>query len=163
MYGTGATLYGTTNLTNWDKGTQFTIKPMVTGLEETAALDLISPPSGAPLISGLTPSSAQAGGAAFILAPELTVRGLSPLKLNSARLAPEWKSAFAFTSTTSLDYAELNPNIIVRAGNFTDADRPNDSHVAFSTDNGANWFQGSEPGGVNSGGTVAAATSRGQL
>ena len=31
MYGTGATLYGTTNLTNWDAGTQITIKPMVTG------------------------------------------------------------------------------------------------------------------------------------
>ena len=46
---------------------------------------------------------------------------------------------------------------MVRAGNFTDADRPNDSHVAFSTDGGANWFQGSEPGGVNDGGTVAAA------
>ncbi len=53
MYGTGATLYGTTNLTNWDAGTQFTIKPMVKGLEETAVLDLISPPTGAPLISGL--------------------------------------------------------------------------------------------------------------
>ena len=38
---------------------------------------------------------------------------------------------------------------MVRAGNFTDSDRPNDSHVAFSTDGGANWFQGSEPGGVN--------------
>ena len=46
---------------------------------------------------------------------------------------------------------------MVRAGNFTDADRPNDSHVAFSTDGGANWFQGTEPAGVNSGGTVAAA------
>ncbi len=46
---------------------------------------------------------------------------------------------------------------MVRAGSFTDSDRPNDSHVAFSTDDGANWFQGSEPGGVNSGGTVAAA------
>ncbi len=46
---------------------------------------------------------------------------------------------------------------MVRAGNFADADRPNDSHVAFSTDGGANWFQGTEPGGVNEGGTVAAA------
>ena len=46
---------------------------------------------------------------------------------------------------------------MVRVGNFTDSDRPNDNHVAFSTDGGANWFQGQEPGGVNSGGTVAAA------
>src|SRR6185503_3737857 len=62
-----------------------------------------------------------------------------------------------FTSTTSLDFAELSPATMVRAGNFTDADRPNDSHVAFSTDGGANWFQGTEPGGINEGGTVAAA------
>ncbi len=32
-----------------------------------------------------------------------------------------------FTSTTSLDFAETNPAVMVRAGNFTDADRPNDS------------------------------------
>ncbi|MGW4498042.1 cellulose binding domain-containing protein [Micromonospora sp. NPDC004336] len=48
------------------------------------------------------------------------------------------------------------PAVMVRAGSFADADRPNDSHVAFSTDGGANWFQGTEPSGVNSGGTVAA-------
>ncbi len=46
---------------------------------------------------------------------------------------------------------------MVRAGNFTDADRPNDSHAAFSTDGGATWFQGTEPGGINEGGTIAAA------
>jgi len=62
-----------------------------------------------------------------------------------------------FTSTTSLDYAETNPSVMVRAGNFTDSDRPNDSHAAFSTDGGANWFQGTEPGGINEGGTIAAA------
>jgi hypothetical protein len=62
-----------------------------------------------------------------------------------------------FTSTTSLDFAERNPSVMVRSGNFADADRPNDSHVAFSTDGGANWFQAQEPGGVNNGGTVAAA------
>ena len=51
MYGTGATVYGTENLTDWDTGATFTIKPMVKGLEETAVLDLVSPPSGAPLLS----------------------------------------------------------------------------------------------------------------
>src|SRR6185437_1623568 len=53
LYGTGATLYGTTQLTNWDKNTTFTIKPMAKGIEETAVLDLASPPSGAPLVSAL--------------------------------------------------------------------------------------------------------------
>ncbi|MFI7679075.1 cellulose binding domain-containing protein [Actinophytocola sp. NPDC049390] len=138
MYGTGATIYGTTNLTNWDNGTQFTIRPMAAGLEETAVLDLISPPTGAPLVSGL----GDIGG----------------FRHDSLAAVPsKMFTQPVFTSTTSLDYAENNPSVMVRAGNFTDADRPNDSHVAFSTDGGANWFQGTEPGGVNEGGTVAAA------
>lgn len=139
MYGTGATIYGTTNLRNWDTGGTVTIRPMVRGLEETAVLDLISPPSGdAPLISGLG-----------------DIGGFRHTNLDA--VPSMMFTQPVFTSTTSLDYAESNPSIMVRAGNFTDADRPNDSHVAFSTDGGANWFQGSEPGGVNSGGTVAAA------
>ena len=138
MYGTGATVYGTTNLTNWDAGTQFTIRPMAAGLEETAVLDLISPPSGAPLVSAL----GDIGGFRH------TNLGTVPSTMFTGP---------TFTSTTSLDYAERSPNIMVRAGNFTDSDRPNDSHVAFSTDGGANWFQGTEPGGINEGGTVAAA------
>ncbi len=138
LYGTGATLYGTTNLTNWDTGTQFTIKPMVTGLEETAVQDLISPPTGAPLISGLG-----------------DIGGFRHTNLDA--VPASMFTGPVFTSTTSLDYAETNASVLVRAGNFTDSDRPNDSHVAFSTDGGANWFQGTEPGGVNTGGTVAAA------
>jgi chitodextrinase/photosystem II stability/assembly factor-like uncharacterized protein len=138
MYGTGATLYGTTDLTKWDTaGAQFTIKPMVAGLEETAVLDLISPPSGPPLVSGL-------GDIGGFRHDDLT------------KVPAMMFTQPVFTSTTSLDYAETNPSVMVRAGNFTDSDRPNDSHVAFSTDGGANWFQGTEPGGVNNGGTVAA-------
>jgi hypothetical protein len=138
MYGTGATIYGSTNLTNWDAGTQITIRPMATGLEETAVLDLISPPTGAPLVSGLG-----------------DIAGFRHTNLDAVPSA--MFTAPTFSSTTSLDYAERNAAIMVRSGNFTDSDRPGDSHVAFSTDGGGNWFQGSEPGGVNSGGTVAAA------
>ncbi|UVS80724.1 cellulose binding domain-containing protein [Actinokineospora sp. UTMC 2448] len=137
LYGTGATIYGTDNLTAWDTGGKAVIKPVIKGLEETAVLDLISPPSGAPLVSAL----GDIGGFRhddLTAIPDMIFTG--PV----------------FTSTTSLDFAEKSPNIMVRAGNFTDADRPNDSHVAFSTDGGSNWFQGSEPGGINSGGTVAA-------
>ncbi|MFG1698224.1 cellulose binding domain-containing protein [Nonomuraea sp. NPDC049309] len=138
MYGTGATIYGTENLTQWDAGGTFTIKPMARGLEETAVLDLISPPSGAPLISGLG-----------------DIAGFRHTDLDA--VPSMMFTQPTFTSTTSLDYAEQAPSIMVRAGDFTDSDRPNDSHVAFSTDGGATWFQGTEPGGVNEGGTVAAA------
>jgi len=138
MYGTGATIYGTTNLTEWDAGNQITIRPMVRGLEETAVLDLISPPTGAPLISALG-----------------DLGGFRHDDLNA--VPPMMFTNPVFTSTTSLDYAETSPNIMVRAGNFTDSDRPNDSHAAFSTDGGATWFQGTEPAGINNGGTIAAA------
>ncbi|MFI5910419.1 cellulose binding domain-containing protein [Dactylosporangium sp. NPDC051541] len=137
MYGTGATIYGSTDLTTWDTGGQITIKPMAPGLEETAVLDLISPPTGAPLVSALG-----------------DIGGFRHTNLDAVP-STMFKQPI-FTSTTSLDYAELNPSVMVRAGNFTDSDRPNDSHAAFSTDGGANWFQGSEPGGINEGGTIAA-------
>jgi hypothetical protein len=133
MYGTGATVYGTENLTNWDSGSQFTIKPMVQGLEETAVNDLASPPSGAPLLSAL----GDIGG----------FRHTDLTKVPSMMFTSP-----NFTTTTSLDFAETNPNTVVRAGNLDSG-----PHIAFSTDNGANWFAGTDPSGVSGGGTVAAA------
>jgi hypothetical protein len=137
MYGTGATVYGTTDLTKWDTGSQFTITPMVKGLEETAVLDLISPPSGAPLLSALG--------------------DISGFKHDDLNAVPGWTYTNPGWGPHDLDYAETKPSVIVRAGSFKDADRPGDSHVAFSTDGGANWFQGTEPAGLTDGGTVAAA------
>ncbi|MFI1422020.1 cellulose binding domain-containing protein [Streptomyces sp. NPDC020731] len=133
MYGTGATIYGTENLTNWDDDTSFTITPMVRGLEETAVNDLVSPPSGAPLISAL-------GDIGGFRHTDLT------------KVPPMMFTQPNFTSTTSLDFAETNPNTVVRAGNLDSG-----PHIAFSTDNGANWFAGTDPSGVSGGGTVAAA------
>ncbi|MFF3846296.1 cellulose binding domain-containing protein [Streptomyces sp. NPDC002328] len=132
MYGTGATVYGTENLGNWDTGGQFTIRPMVQGLEETAVNDLASPPSGAPLLSAL----GDVGG----------FRHTDLTKVPSMMFTSP-----NFTTTTSLDFAESTPNTVVRVGNLDSG-----PHVAFSTDNGANWFAGSDPSGVSGGGTVAA-------
>jgi xyloglucan-specific exo-beta-1,4-glucanase len=101
-------------------------------------LDLISPPSGAPLISGL----GDIGG----------------FRHDSLDAVPATMfTSPVFTTTTSLDYAELNPATIVRTGTLDRSARPNDNRIAFSTDGGKNWFQGAEPGGGASGGTVAAA------
>ncbi|MFI6010825.1 cellulose binding domain-containing protein [Streptomyces sp. NPDC051243] len=133
MYGTGATIYGTENLTNWDSGSRFTIRPMVQGLEETAVNDLASPPSGAPLLSAL----GDIGG----------FRHTDLTKVPSMMFTQP-----NFTTTTSLDYAESNPDTLVRVG-----DLDSGPHIAFSTDNGANWFAGTDPSGVSGGGTVAAA------
>jgi Cellobiohydrolase A (1,4-beta-cellobiosidase A) len=134
MYGTGATIYGTENLTNWDTGGQFTVKPMVQGLEETAVNDLASPPSGAPLLSAL-------GDVGGFRHTDLTK--VPSMMYTSPNL----------TTTTSLDYAETDPNTVVRVGNLDSG-----PHIGFSTDNGANWFAGSDPSGVTGGGTVAAAS-----
>ncbi|MDX3517124.1 cellulose binding domain-containing protein [Streptomyces scabiei] len=134
MYGTGATIYGTENLGNWDSGGQFTVKPMVRGLEETAVNDLASPPSGAPLLSAL----GDVGG----------FRHTDLTKVPSMMFTQP-----NFTTTTSLDFAETSPNTVVRVGNLDSG-----PHIAFSTDNGANWFAGTDPSGVSGGGTVAAAS-----
>ncbi|MET9803858.1 xyloglucanase [Streptomyces sp. NPDC006368] len=133
MYGTGATIYGTENLSAWDSGGKITIKPMVRGLEETAVNDLAAPPSGAPLLSAL----GDIGGFRHT-----DVTQVPSMMFTSPN----------FTTTTSLDYAETNPNTVVRSGNLD-----NGSRIAFSTDNGANWWAGQEPSGVTGGGTVAAA------
>ncbi|MET7454282.1 cellulose binding domain-containing protein [Streptomyces sp. NPDC005574] len=133
MYGTGATVYGTENLTNWDSGGRFTITPMVRGLEETAVNDLASPPSGAPLLSAL----GDVGG----------FRHTDLTKVPSMMFTSP-----NFTTTTSLDFAETNADTVVRTGNLDSG-----PHIAFSTDNGANWFAGTDPSGVSGGGTVAAA------
>lgn len=144
LYGTGATIYATTDLTKWDTGGTFTIKPMARGLEETAVLDLISPPSGPSLVSAL-------GDLGGFRHDDLTA---VPAMMFTGP---------GFTTTTSLDYAETNPSVLVRAGSFKDSDRPNDAHAAFSTDGGKTWFQGTEPGGIDEGGTIAAAADGGRF
>ncbi|MCZ4121027.1 cellulose binding domain-containing protein [Streptomyces sp. H39-S7] len=134
MYGTGATVYGTEDLGQWDRGGTFTLTPMVRGLEETAVNDLASPPSGAPLLSAL-------GDIGGFRHTDLT--SVPPLMFQSPN----------FTTTTSLDYAEKDSNTVARVGNADTG-----AHVAFSHDNGATWYAGSDPAGVTGGGTVAAAS-----
>jgi hypothetical protein len=131
MYGTGATIYGCEDLTAWDSGGPIHIEVMAQGIEETAVLDLISPPSGASLLSAL-------GDIAGFRHDSLTTP--------PARMFAQPNLG----TNTSLDYAESTPNFVVRAGNVG---------VGFSYDGGANWFQGNVPGGVNGGGTVAAAAN----
>ena len=97
LYGTGATMYGTNNLTAWDSHGVVNINVAAVGIEETAVQDLISPPAGtAHLISAV----ADNGGYTH---NDLTV----PSVMNANPV---------FTTGTSLDYAELNPSIIVRVG-----------------------------------------------
>lgn len=140
LYGTGATIYGTDNLTAWDTGGAIAITVRARGLEETAVLDLISPPSGPPLLSGLG-----------------DVNGFRHDSLTAPPAKMFNQPGFA---AQSLDFAELMPNFITRVGNVDKAANPQVNRAGFSFDSGANWFQASsEPGGITGAGTIAAAAN----
>nr|WP_234414489.1 X2-like carbohydrate binding domain-containing protein [Paenibacillus sp. CAA11] len=135
LYGTGATIYGTNNLTNWDKGGKINIAVAAKGVEETAVIDLISPPAGAHLISGL-------GDVTGFRHDDLTK---APAKM---MINPR--------STTGMDYAELDPSFIVRVGTADKQKYPNSKSIGFSRDGGSNWYEASsEPAGTTGGGYVA--------
>ena len=121
FYGTGATMYGTNNLTAWDSGGVVNISVAAVGIEETAVQDLISPPAGtAHLISAI----ADNGGYTH---NDLTVP--SVMDANPV-----------FTTGTSLDYAERNPSFIVRVGTGG-----SNGNIGFSADGGQTWTPGATP------------------
>ncbi|HOQ01601.1 MAG TPA: dockerin type I domain-containing protein [Acetivibrio clariflavus] len=150
MYVTGATIYRTKNLTDWDKGKYVNIEVMATGIEQTAVLSLICPPvDGVELISGV-------GDICGFVHKDLK-KG-PELMMNNP----------VFTNTTGLDYAELNPNIIVRVGT-RDKERYEmiKKTVAMSKDGGKTWsevqpnvsytFPAASEDDIAQGGTVAVA------
>jgi hypothetical protein len=132
LYGTGATIYGADNLTAWDTGGTVAISVRAKGLEETAVLDLISPPAGANLLSAV----GDVGGFVHTDFTKASLMYANP----------------TISTTTSLDYAGLAPGVIVRVGNNS-AGSP---HFGISVDGGTSWQPaGTEPAGVGNGGTVA--------
>ncbi|GAB7047677.1 cellulose binding domain-containing protein [Catenuloplanes indicus] len=144
LYGTGATVYGTTQLRNWDTGGTFTIKPFVKGLEETAVLDLVSPPAGAPLVSALG-----------------DIGGFHHASLDA--VPADMHLSPTLGSGTGLDFAERNPSVMVRVGNVNRTDYPNVNRIGISTDGGKTWYQGQEPAGVTNGGKVAISADAGAV
>ncbi|GAB4230925.1 MAG: cellulose binding domain-containing protein [Acidobacteriota bacterium] len=135
LYVTGATIYGTENLTNLDREEPIQISVWAKGIEETAVLDLLSPPVGALLLSALG--------------------DLGGFRHEGLWMPP--RQVFQdprFTTGTSLDYAELAPEFIVRVG----YSREGDPRLACSWDGGLTWQPAAEePVGVAGGGTVAVA------
>jgi xyloglucan-specific exo-beta-1,4-glucanase len=131
LYGTGATIYGADNLTDWDTGGTVHIGVRARGLEETAVLDLISPPTGAHLLSAV-------GDVGGFVHHDFANPGLMYANPTHG-------------STTSLDYAGLAPATIVRVGNPTSGTR-----FGISRDGGATWTPAAtQPDGISGGGRVA--------
>ncbi|MBN1887812.1 MAG: PKD domain-containing protein [Thermoflexales bacterium] len=120
LYVTGATIYGSDNLTQLDSGGNITIAVKAQGLEETAIQDLISPPTGqAHLISAI-------GDVGGFTHNDLTV---SP---------PEGMSGNPiFSSGSSLDYAELAPQVVARVG--VGSWSGGNKGGAYSEDTGQTW------------------------
>ncbi len=140
LYGTGATIYGADDLLAWDTGGQIHVEVKAQGLEETAVLELVSPPSGAPLLSGLG--------------------DINGFRHDSLTAPPARMFNSPSFAALSMDFAELSPGFIVRVGNVDKAANPNVNRAGFSFDGGTSWFQASsEPGGITGAGTVAAAAN----
>lgn len=109
VYGTGATIFGTRDLVHW--------APEIRGLEESAVRQLIAPPSGARLLSGL-------GDIGVMYHDSLTASPSRGMASNPV-----------FGTATGLALAALRPSYAVRTGWPSGSDAAG----AYSHDGGASW------------------------
>lgn len=122
----GNTLWATNDLTNADAGQPTHWRIGAEGIEETVVLSLISPPSGAHLLSGV-------GDEGGFRHDDFTI---SP----PAFLDP------IMTEGSFLDFAESKPALVARVGLL---DYNGTVAGAYSPDSGATWAQfGSNPPGL---------------
>ncbi|MDX6259811.1 MAG: xyloglucan-specific exo-beta,4-glucanase [Kribbellaceae bacterium] len=136
MYVTGATIFGTDDVTNAEAGRSTHWSVRAQGLEETAVLDLISPPWGPPLISAL-------GDIGVYRHDRLDV------------VPPDGQAANPVSgSSPSVDYAAKAEGFVVRVAYGGSLQRG-----AFSTDAGISWqpFAG-EPSGSTQPGKIVVGT-----
>jgi len=112
-YGTGATVYTTTDFTNAKKNAVTHWAPNVRGFEETAINDIEAPPAG-PGIPQLLTALGDLGGFTQDDIHETVEMWVNP----------------TYTTGNSVEYAVSNPKIVVSCG--TD-------NAAYSTDGGHSW------------------------
>lgn len=134
LFGTGATIWGTDKISDAIGGKTTTWTARTIGLEETAVLDLMSPPTGAHLFSAV----GDIGGFRhedFDHAPKEGMQA-NPI----------------FSDSDSIDFAELAPSVMVRVGRGN----AGVAHGATSLDGGLSWKPfASEPPRSGGGGSVA--------
>jgi hypothetical protein len=118
LFTTGYGGHETFNLTDMDKGKPTTWSVMGTGIEETVALELLSPPKGASVITAI----GDYGG--FVhWNPDQPESG----SFDNPR----------FGNTNSVACAENNPDIVVRVGRA--ANNNSGKNIGYSTDGGKTW------------------------
>jgi hypothetical protein len=131
LYVTGATIWGSDDANGVDRGYNTHWSVRAQGLEETAVLGLISPSTGAHLLSAL-------GDIGGFKHDDLAVVPNAPL------------NPPAFSTTSDIEFAGQHPTMMARVG------WSEHSHGSYSTDGGATWapFQ-SEPSKANGNGAIA--------
>jgi len=143
LYTTGEGIYGSADVTNADTGKSTHWFFPNDGLEELVISQVISPPSGAPLLS--------------------VVYDLSGFRHEDLTKSPA-NGIFAdpqLTSGTSIDFAANDPNIVVRVG-WVDRDNKT-LHGGYSRDNGVTWRPfATEPPGIHRGGGRVAISADGK-
>lgn len=149
LYGTGQTIWETANATAADATstspgtTAAGVSPTswkvgANGLEETVVLDLISPPAGASVLSAVR-----------------DIGGFTHTDLHSSPAQGMQKTPI-FTDTTSLDFAQNAPGIIVRVGMGSITQQ----YGAYSGDGGNSWTPfHSQAGSLAGGGSIAVSSN----
>ena len=119
LYGTGATIYATDDLSAVDSDRAPTWYVQAQGIEETSVLSLISPTSGAHLLSG--------------------VGDINGFRHDDFTVPQPMFSDPVFITVNSLDWAGQNSNFVVRVGQ-NQAVFPGACGLgAYSTDQGTTW------------------------
>lgn len=121
LFGTGATIYATNNVSVAAGGAAPTWYVQAWGVEETAILALISPTQGAHLLSGMS----DIGGFRH---DDFTVSPPAGMYTNPVA-----------TSVGSLDWSGQNPSFILRTQSPSSATTSPCTYGAYSTDGGSTW------------------------
>lgn len=117
MYGTGATIWATDDMTSIDSGNIVHFAIGANGIEETAVNALLSPPAGpAHLLSGVG-----------------DIGGFTHTDLDASPSQGMWTNP-VFGAGMSLDYSGSNPLLIARVGNSSA------QTGAYSIDGGLTWI-----------------------
>ncbi|KAH6955854.1 hypothetical protein BKA56DRAFT_681308 [Ilyonectria sp. MPI-CAGE-AT-0026] len=119
LYGTGLTIYGGHDLTNWGTSAKVTTKSLADGIEEYSVQEVKSAPGGTELLAAVGDEC----GFTFASQSDL---GTSP---NKAWDTPLW------TTSSSVDYAGNKVSNVVRVGNAAGS-----YNVAMSSNGGSSWY-----------------------
>jgi oligoxyloglucan reducing-end-specific cellobiohydrolase len=134
IFGTGATIFATNDLSAADSGAAPEWHVEALGVEETAVTALISPTSGAHLLSGV-------GDIGGFRHDDLAVSPAAGMYTNPVA-----------TTVGSLDWAGRNPLVTVRTQSPSSASTNPCTYGAYSADGGVSWSPiPACPTGVNSG------------